>query len=211
MFPTTGILDAFNRANEGPPMTGWTDSIAGMQIVSNQTVGNAAPSVSYFSASTYGPNAEIHATIATKPAAGVQVVLFYFDPVTFNGYGTFLGSEAGTDFIGLYRYDAGSPTIISIVAQELADGEKLGYRRLDNTHTSWLFTGGVWVEVGSASDSTYTAAMRVGILIEDITTILDDFGGGTVVQSIDLVVPVYQFAGHRRASMVASGFVPPNR
>lgn len=207
-FPITPVLDTFNRANEGPPMTGWTDLLNGLRVVSNQCVGsNAAGNISYFTGAPAGPNAELFATIITKPSDGSSVVMIHVSPA-LNGYGAALFADAAVDVVGVVRYDAGVGTLLASAGQEMTSGDKLGYERVGNLHRVWACISGVWSPFAAALDATYTAAAQLGILTADATTTLEDFGGGTTLP-VEWVTPVYRMGERTAARMIPSGFVPP--
>ena len=49
-FPTTGILDDFNRGNEGPPPSAnWTTLVQGHKVVSNACTSNSTASTQHIS------------------------------------------------------------------------------------------------------------------------------------------------------------------
>jgi hypothetical protein len=72
-FPTTPILDDFNRANEGPPPSAnWSAYHAswgfgdGLEVVSNQCKGNSYNLCGdWWSVETFGSDCEVYVTIAT--------------------------------------------------------------------------------------------------------------------------------------------------
>ena len=189
VFPTTALLDDFNRADEDPLGNGnWTGPFFGsepdLQILSNVVAANAAASNSYWSASTFGPNSELHFTRTTEVAAGQSfgfgIRLVNIGAATTDGY---LGIhvETGTDFFRYLRLDDGVSTQVgSDQSIELAAGDDIGLDIFGTTMTAYYNTGGGWTAVTSVTESTYTAAGNIGIRLSDTTGRIDDFGGGTI-------------------------------
>lgn len=148
-FPTTGVLDAFTRGDEGPPMTGWTDLIAGLKVVSNQCKGDSATdNMSGFDASTRGPDCEVYCDIVTKPAdgAGACGLLLRMTTLvvsTFNGYYVEMIPDAGGDTVGVYRITGGSPAQMGAdISQDFADGDGLGASMTGSTLTVYRRSAG---------------------------------------------------------------------
>lgn len=197
-FPTTPILDDFNRANESPLAAPWATATywwgSGLNLVSNE-VANSDPaccSGSYWTSSTVGPDLEIYFTVAalatqdgdyfgvdlytTAPTAG-PLDLFSL---------IFTRQSGGASYsVALTRYDNDVPTAVIVAAANstpLVVGDQLGIRRVG---TTWMvFRNGL--VIASASDSNYLIALIPGLYITDgarQTVRLDTFGGGTVTGS----------------------------
>ncbi len=190
-FPAVStVLDAFNRANEGPPMTGWADLIAGVKVVSNQAAGNiATANWSYLVLVVDGvPDFDLFYTIATKPAAGDAVALYSFDAAV-NGYAVSFTTDAGADQWRLNRLDAGVVTQLgATMTQELAAGEKMGLRRLGNDHEAYYYNGSAWSLIGTRTDSTYAEKRRnlFAVVIVNTVARIDDLSGGKIPQTVEL-------------------------
>jgi hypothetical protein len=116
-FPTTGILDNFNRADENPLSNGgkWTCPMRAadnnLRVLSNQ-VGDAANADCYWSDAIFGPDSEAYLTITTKPSDGnciAVVARISGAGSTISGYWGEFCSAAGTDTWDLYRFDNGTP------------------------------------------------------------------------------------------------------
>lgn len=193
MFPTTPILDDFNRANEGPPMTGWTAYYStGLKVVSNQCApndngGNAA----YWTPAMGGSDVECYVTIATMPANGGETaVLARLDPagggVNGDAYQVSHFPAAGTDSITIWRIDNSAYTSLGSWSQELAAGDGIGIRCVGSTIEAWARISGVWTLIGSVTDATYSGASptnRIALSNEGNGSSVaryDDFGGGVM-------------------------------
>ena len=73
-FPTTPVLDDFNRANENPLDNGtWTIPSGAqiMRIISNAAVPTAVAgaSVAYWSVGAFGPASEVYSTVTVLPGS----------------------------------------------------------------------------------------------------------------------------------------------
>lgn len=186
-FPTTPILDTFNRADENPA-TGFTSVLNNIQVLSNQAGATSANHLVYYSASTYGPDSECLLDLPTKPpgtsqcsvgARWVQVG----SPSTLDGYSLVLTAAAGTDSFAIQRVDNGVGTTLgSAISQEVTNGDGMGIRCLGSVIYGFYRSGaGEWTELGNRSDSTYTAAGNIGLSGNSTTTRYDNFGGGTFI------------------------------
>lgn len=189
MFPTTTVLDDFNRANEGPPPSAsWTTWISsGLKVVSNEigpndTGGNGA----YWNAVMPGPDVEAHLTIATLSDATTYINLYArYDVALFKGY-VMNHTVASPDTWALVREDGGSSATLVSGTQDLSNGDAMGIRCVGSLIEGWLRVNGIWQRVGSATDATYSGASpndRLGIYTEPgaVTTgRMDNFGGGVV-------------------------------
>lgn len=179
-FPETGILDDFNRGDEGPPMTDWTDQQSGLEVFSNQTRSDSGGSRSFYTANTYGPNSECYATAdITSGSWGVWVRVKEIG-ANYDGYEGY--AQEATNEVELYRIDdAGFTELGSGVAFTWANGDSLGMDIIGDALKVYVNDGGAgWVEKRSETDATYGAAGYTGLFLSDTTIRVDDFGGGTI-------------------------------
>ena len=182
-FGYEAVLDDFNRTDEGPPpSSSWTNLYGTLQVVSNQ----CKASTTEFSLATwntsYGSGAESYVTIVTRPTAGKSVSVYIsLDLDNVNGYVANYIYNAGTDTVKLIRLDEGVETQVgSTINQDFNDGDGLGIEHIGNTIKIYRRASGVWTQIGGDfTDTTYTASGYMGLAVEDSTTVLDNFGGGT--------------------------------
>jgi hypothetical protein len=189
-FPTTGILDNFNRANADPLDGNWSAALGfnGLALTSNQV---QSPTTSYedayWTAANFGPNMEVYATIATKGGNGHEVSFYarLINPAsstTADGYNFWSQVMGGTDIHAFYRLDNNGFTQIgSDISMEIASGDKLGGESIGSTHTYYRHNGTSWSALGTWTDGTYTAVGALAIECENTTWRLDDVGGGTII------------------------------
>jgi len=185
-FPTTGVLDNFNRA-DGDDGANWNSTFWGdgsPAIVSN-TVWASTSASAYWSPATYGPDSEVFETIVTKQSS-VRIYLFLrcVNPgaSTLDCYTSVFEVSAGTDFFQIRRIDNGATTTLGAnMSQEVTNGDSYGLEMIGSTLTQYYKTAGSWASLGTRTDSTYTAAGNIAHGIYNNVYRGDDFGGGTVV------------------------------
>lgn len=199
-FPTTGILDNFDRANEDPMTTNWTAPLfpgeLSPALISNAMHGyNGTPSTqadAWYDVSNFGPDCEVYATmVAAVPVTDhMELWLRTASEGTSNTTGYFLrySPSAGTDSITIQRADIGSDGALgATISQDVSAGDSLGLSAVGSTITAWYKpAAGSWTSLGARTDSTYTAAGKLAVRFieggDPSTGIWDDFGGGTVVE-----------------------------
>jgi hypothetical protein len=187
-FPTTSILDTFNRAN-GDPGANWNGPSFGdankLTIVSN-TIESAAAAfgAECWIGSTFGPGIEVFADLASTIAGGASVRLIVLDSPTSstcNGY--YLVVDSAGNF-NLAKSVSGSGTVIQTATQAVAAGDSFGLQWIGTTIAGWYkASGGSWTQIVSIVDSSVANGSGFSVGIEQSTNsggALDNFGGGTV-------------------------------
>lgn len=175
-FPTTGILDNFNRADESPPMTGYESYSTGFGVTSNQCA-NTGSGGSAFWAALYGSDVEAYYTLLT---AGSAVFIFLrYNSTPGNGY--LIRYSVGSGIIKMDRRDAFVDTLIgSGSAYTPAVNDKIGFRAVGSTLTAWKNTGSGWSADITVTDSTYTNNNDLMFYSGTVPMVIDDFSGGKV-------------------------------
>lgn len=184
-FPTTPVLDDFNRADEGPPPSGeWWTLESGFSVASNQCVpaDDVDNSALWNQADLdlLSDNQEVYITVVALPGTteGKYVEIGWIDESEGDGYAAALGYASGAWYWYLFRLDNFAPTLLASGAVSAVAGCKLGMRTTAGVHAVWMDLGSGWVQQGSASDSTYTVSNYALIVSNSSAVILDDFGGG---------------------------------
>lgn len=196
-FPTTGLLDNFNRANEGPPpSTNWTGPVQtgeeGLRVVGNQCDDSTdtAKAGSGVWVGDFGPDSECFSTIAVVPTStqGQAHFLRVVSPNTagVDGYlSAYINLVAGiyNSYLS-YRLDNNAYTQLGAndALTTLGVGDDVGAEMIGSAIKVYRRVGaGSWTEETTAArtDSTYTAAGRIGLRLDNQPE-ADDFGGGTV-------------------------------
>ena len=206
-FPTTGILDNFNRSNEGPPPSAnWGECFGGIvgewKVVSNQCVVDSLTNgiaINYWSASTFGPDTECHCKIVTKPPdnEGRYIVLFVRgtghtgDGSNFDGYEVAF-FPADDDLSMIFRIDNTVGTQLGeTIWQDIENGDSIGIEIIgtsNNIKAYYKPASGAWTQMGSTqSDGTYTGAGALLLSTNRAESVVDDFGGGTVAAGAALL------------------------
>jgi hypothetical protein len=199
--PTTGLLDAFNRAVIG---SNWSSILGTLVISENTVLKTGTPNTTgtiYWNVSTY-LDSEVYATIVTKPTYGGNINLYARIDGSNNGYSIEVDAYAGT--IGIYRIDAGTQVMIddyygpALISQAISDGDSVCLSVTGNTITAlYKSVGGSWVVLGSRYDITYTNPGYLAVSITDTggTTVIDNFGGGEIIKPQLQGVSIYALNG----------------
>ncbi len=184
-FPTTPVLDNFDRANNANLGANWVGNPIGLGWPDYAIAGNLASAAasSWCSSawnSVIGPDIEAYVTLTTvgAPIYGELIYGASAKSSTFNGYS--LRYDATHIYLG--RYDAGVWTQLAVVSITLANGNKWGVSRIGNTHTVYVDTGSGFGSVLTTTDGTYSAAGYIMLVTDNGAGVtLNDFGGGAPV------------------------------
>ena|SRR3989338_4294409 len=189
-FPTTGILDNFNRADENPLGANWTTAGGdGLRLVSNQVrnvTPNAATAIERWNVATYGADVEIYITLATSGTVDDLQLYWRVDTSLHSGYVVKISDFADT--IKIYEIAAGGThtQLGATISQAVSNGDSYGISHVGSTITVYRKpAAGSWTSLGTRTDNTHAAAgyLAVGFWEAPGTTRIDDFGGGTVVSA----------------------------
>jgi hypothetical protein len=193
MFPTTGVIDDFNRADENLSSGNWASPTYSGDIApavfSNQVRSSSSGSSfadAYWAATTFGPDCEAYFTISTLPS-GTEII--YLD-IRIQSPGTSgmdcyeVVWDASSATARIYRIDDGTNTLLgSTVSVAYNAGDGYGFGVIGSSITLYRRVSGVWSSQATRTDSTYSSAGNIGLGCQAQTVRLDDFGGGTVVLS----------------------------
>jgi hypothetical protein len=200
-FPTTSVIDDFNRANASDLGSNWTRAF-NFGVASNRlTVASnrATPPANFYgedayTAASYGPDSEAYATLISTPAAGGDFGVFarYTGPnASAQGYRLAI-TAAGSWQVSAYTGGSTTPRNIgSAASQAVAAGDSFG---MEVTGTGATVTiklyhkpaAGSWTLLATVTDThanRITGSGNVGVYSFNNGSggALDDFGGGTVV------------------------------
>ena len=201
-FPSTGILDSFTRANEGPPPSAsWSGPIttgeSQTKVVSNGIVPENTNIITsytnYWNPGTFGPDSEAYSKITTVGNEGDIHKLFcrvVDGGGSADGYELNVINRAATTTVRftVWRVDNGVRTQLGAHIDDasiMAAGDQFGFEAVSNTLTAYRNSGS-WASKGTRTDSTYSAAGNIGVGFTSTGLgangmVADDFGGGTVV------------------------------
>lgn len=190
-FPVNGVVDAFNRANETPIAAPWAGPLFSgegqMNLTSNALKFSTTSGI--FSGSYYnqlfGPDVEAYFTLSTLPAdtERINFMARVQNPgaAGINGYMvTLIASGVGNDTVRIRKTTAGSNSTLGadITSEDFAAGDGLGIQVIGSTIKAWRRSSGVWRELGSRTDTSFTTAGYIGFEGDGTTTVIEDFGGG---------------------------------
>lgn len=182
-FPTTGILDSATRGDESPA-TGWTDNVdgssyGGVKILSNRLRPISGDSWDYFSAGTYGPDAEVYWTDDVGANVTFYVRLTPIGSASVDGYGL----ARTTTAYSFIRLDNDADTVLgAAVSQANSAGDGSGLSVIGSTLTGYYSAGATATgSIGTRTDSTYTSAGYIAPYMTGGGASIYNIGGGTEV------------------------------
>ena len=187
-FPATGILDPFNRANEGPPPSGsWLTPTGynGMRVATNVCVPDGLNDSAALWNTLFVADQEVYATISVIPGSLEHVQLLLRNQsgteITDGYFAEFYkGNPGDNGFVRLYSYIAGVGTQLGAdidLGVEMAVGLVVGIRAVGTTITVWRDG----VELGSRTSSVVNGAGYLLLLVgPGSLPSFDNFGGGNV-------------------------------
>lgn len=191
-FPTTPVLDNFNRANENPLSGGgnWLGPLFGsgpqLLLASNQvdTAVSEQRGSSYWSAS-FAADQEVYCDVpAIEQVVGLSFRQVNTGGATRSGYHVEVVSLSGPGNILVSRTDNDSDTALGVsMSANLNASDGIGVSIVGSTISVYTKISGTWSLLGTRTDSTYTSGGVVGI---DTSTFgpsgqIDNFGGGDFV------------------------------
>ena len=181
-FPqTTGLIDNFNRADEGPPPTGWTEgysadhgSVAGWKLSGNKAVANNPASelleYCYWNARQYSGDVEVYLDVVQAYTGGtnIEIGIHVTNPTsaTHSGYNVVLDATGGVLYrLRCYRVDNGVDTQLGSTISRLGFTPlRFGVRRTGSTIDVYTDEGSGWVLRGSFTDATYNSGyIEIGL------------------------------------------------
>lgn len=181
-FPSTRILDDFNRPDEDPITTNWTTPLTSgdqsARCVGYRFAGAAAGGwgTAYYDLAQFGPDCEAYITVTTLASAATVWARATSVGGSTSGYAVLLSSTT----IYIYRVDAAVGTIIAQKSLSSSAGCKIGIRAIGSQIEAWRDVGSGWVRQLVVTDSTYATKGYIATEISGSTGRSDNFGGGDV-------------------------------
>lgn len=193
-FPSTPLLDTFNRADEDP-VTGWTKLFASdndLKVLNNQLTG-PINSRAVFDALTPADDQEVYVSVSAGSTSGggsgnrLYLLLRITGQTSDDATGYYVSVLAAV--VRLYRIDSFSSLeeLASFsLGVSLTVGDRLGARVVGDLFEVWAnIQGAGWQQIITATDSTYPTGkigLGVGTLGDEL--LLDNFGGGSVTSGL---------------------------
>lgn len=193
-FPTTSILDDFNRADENPLAGGWSSGPVWYgdplhKLVSNQAAAvTGGPFHDAVWGTTFAADQEIYVTVAT--VTNLTSIALYARLTGENTSG-YTNAYFSVDFnnstgnVSLQHYD-GSETVLDTanISGGLASGDSIGMECIGTSIKVYHKpSAGSWTEICSGTSSAQNVSGKLGITTDSSLGLyrLEDFGGGEVV------------------------------
>lgn len=196
-FPTAGILDNFDRADEGPaPSPSWVNIDSGLTVVSNQCAPvDDVENVAFWDGAgefQLAGDQEVYVTVPTLPAAsdGKCVIIGWVDGGG-DGYVLYLIYSGGSWNWLFNRLDAYVGTALWATTVSASNGIKFGFRSRSGQHEIFADTGSGWTLQTTVSDNTHADSYYGWLSTNSSATRLDDYGGGAFIQTGN---PYYAYA-----------------
>ena len=186
-FPTTPILDNFNRADGGVG-SNWTDgpdggTYGGMNISGNVCVTASGDSWDYWNAATYGPDCEVYLTDPT--IGGNSELGLRMTAIGTTGLDCYWMARETPLLFNIQRADNDVFTQLGAdISQAFGVGDSFGLEAIGPVLTAFFkAAAGSWVPMtdGARTDTTYNTAGYLGLYMNSPFSTTDDFGGGTHV------------------------------
>jgi len=199
-FPTTGILDDFNRADSTDPGSNWsadqfTAGNANFQILGQRSAPNGGGTVvseAWWNANQFGPDCEAYCTLRVTASQEIGLTLRLQNPGvadSCDGYSYWHDLGNSNSYILRFDNDVGTQLGAGIVQAVDAD-DRFGFSAVGDQLTAHFSQeGGDFSELSSRTDGTYSSAGYIGANFStNLSNRQDDFGGGTVV-TVAFILP----------------------
>ena len=182
-FPSTSVLDDFNRANALLTASGNWGAMGGvtsLSVISNQCGSGSGDRASYWSASSFGGRNEVYATCGV-----VQTGMWLYCKVTSPTAAAFgfatayaLSYDGGSSW-RLWKWSGGTQTQLGAsITTSFTAGDVVGID-YDDVNTLTFYKNGV--AVTTRTDTTGAGVTGyIGLECENTTGRWEDFGGGAV-------------------------------
>jgi uncharacterized protein YjbI with pentapeptide repeats len=185
-FPTTSLIDNFDRADAGDLGVNWSyDWVGGGQaspdIVSNRCASPGGASSAWWNVVTFGPDCEVYVDVPVRGAGTIALLLRLVNPggASVTGFQFYIDAANSWQ---LWRSDGGGSftQIGTGTTQVVSNGDAVGIEAIGDTFKAYYkAAAGSWVEVWTKIDATYaTQVGRIGLELNTSGS-LDNFSGGT--------------------------------
>ena len=202
-FPSTGIVDDFNRAN-GPLGANWSGDTGGYGIVANQLDVGTTEDI-YWNAVSYGPDQEAYVSLTTidPGATEIDVILKSQSSSSFNsGQIDVLYDPAGERVqVWTFQVPQGWIKRGSDIPVTLVNGDQFGARATASGQVEVYRNGSLLATRNISAWPYYAAGGFIGLFtINASNAVLDDFGGGDVSAGPVNTPPVITNPGSQKNS-----------
>jgi len=190
-FPTTGILDDFNRTNANPLDGDWTQGFQGtfdgdLQVLSNACAwasGGLSDSGTATWDTAFNANQEAYMTIVTRVDGSQHTLICRANNAgASNVTGYEIVARTNNSDVRVIQWDSDvSAAVLDTFSQTISDGDTFGVSLSGTVGTVYYKVGaGAWGSIGTFDASAYNASGKIGISLFLNGTVCDDFGGGNI-------------------------------
>lgn len=194
-FPSTGILDTYNRNNENPIANGtWGgqlfDGDSDIQLTSNQANGTGSGTGNNHGWLTqYGPDCEVYVEMVNIDGEDSVQIFARLSSIggSFDGYSVRARGGATNNLIVLRWDDGIIGAGLTTLPQTVENGDWFGLRltgSLIEVYYKDVSVSNEWFPLGNTTDATYNTPGHLGLYIFNNTNIVDNFGGGTIAPAV---------------------------
>lgn len=184
-FPTTPVLDAFNRP-DGPLAAPWTGDLSGIGIESGRLRQTAVSNSIVLGPDPFGPLQEAFVTVSQASVAPEHNLMLKVQGTTWSSghLEVRFDDVAGRVSVNTYTAGGGWLTHLNEPSAPLSSGEQIGARAFPNGGVQ-VFRNGVLVATADCSGWPHASlGGRIGMTVTGATgSRLDDFGGGSAVET----------------------------
>jgi len=186
-FPTTSVLDNFNRANGaiGSNWIGQNDS--SFTVSSNQLAINSSGLDSFvaWSLASFGADQEAYVTLSQLSASGTEQGLLLKTAADASA-ALKVVYAASANVVRVFTYTSATGWVQrgSDISVTMNNGDQLGARAKANGHVEVYRNGSLLGTVSVTAWAPYSGGGYIGLWYSNVSgAIVDDFGGGNVSSS----------------------------
>lgn len=184
-FPTTAVLDDFNRP-DGALAAPWTGDLAGLVVESQRLRQSGSANSVVFGTAPFGPAQEVFVTVAQASEAPEHDLMLKVQGGSWSNGHLEVRFDAQVDLVTVNGYTPGGgwQSYLAVPLPVLANGDQIGARAYANGAVE-VFRNGARIGTADCSAWPFHASGGfVGLTIVDAAgSRFDDFGGGTVVEA----------------------------
>ena len=184
-FPTTPVLDTFNRPDGGLGAP-WTGDLSGLSIESQRLRQTGSSNSVVFDTAPFGPTQEAFATLSQVSAAPEHNLMLKVQGTYWTAGHIEVRFDEQLHRVSVNTYVAGGGwlTHLNEPLAPLANGDRIGARAFPNGAVQ-VFRDGVVVATADCSAWPYAAlGGRLGLTVTSASgSRFDDFGGGTATET----------------------------
>ncbi|GIK40303.1 MAG: hypothetical protein BroJett011_41360 [Chloroflexota bacterium] len=193
-FPSTGVVDNFNRAN-GSVGSAWSGTTAGYSISSNQLrVGSSGEQHIYWNSASFGADQEAYVSLSTINSSAAEIGLV-LKSQSSSGYTAGLIDvvyNPGSQQVQVWTFQSSQSWVQrgANLPVTFVNGDQFGARAKVNGQVE-VYKNGVLVGTRDVTAwPNYAQGGYIGLFMYDASnTILDNFGGGGSVATLLAPIP----------------------